>query len=101
MGLSYYWLQMIDVHSTNIEIIIPCMILGVGYGLVVGPITVLSASSFEGELLTAVSQSVVSMLRQVGIVLAVAIFVSNLTHNLTVNKEKYIVMQKKRCVLFM
>ncbi|PEJ50683.1 MFS transporter [Bacillus wiedmannii] len=87
MGVSYYWLQMIDVNSTNIEIIIPCMILGVGYGLVVGPITVLSASSFEGELLTA-SQSVVSMLRQVGIVLAVAIFVSNLTHNLTVNKEK-------------
>lgn len=86
MGLSYHWLQMIDVNSTNIEIIIPCMILGVGYGLVVGPITVLSASSFEGELLTA-SQSVVSMLRQVGIVLAVAIFVSNLTHNLTVNKE--------------
>ena len=86
MGLSYYWLQMIDVNSTNIEIIIPCMILGAGYGLVVGPITVLSASSFEGELLTA-SQSVVSMLRQVGIVLAVAIFVSNLTHNLTVNKE--------------
>lgn len=86
MGLSYYWLQMIDVNSTNIEIIIPCVILGVGYGLVVGPITVLSASSFEGELLTA-SQSVVSMLRQVGIVLAVAIFVSNLTHNLTINKE--------------
>ncbi|MEK4468078.1 MULTISPECIES: MFS transporter [Bacillus] len=86
MGLSYYWLQMIDVNSTNIEIIIPCMILGVGYGLVVGPITVLSASSFEGELLTA-SQTVVSMLRQVGIVLAVAIFVSNLTHNLSVNKE--------------
>ncbi|PEM25953.1 MFS transporter [Bacillus wiedmannii] len=86
MCFSYYWLQMIDVNSTNIEIIIPCMILGVGYGLVVGPITVLSASSFEGELLTA-SQSVVSMLRQVGIVLAVAIFVSNLTHNLAVNKE--------------
>ncbi len=86
MGLSYYWLQMIDVNSTNIEIIIPCMILGVGYGLVVGPITVLSASSFEGELLTA-SQTVVSMLRQVGIVLAVAIFISNLTHNLSVNKE--------------
>ncbi|MFB6728594.1 MFS transporter [Bacillus mobilis] len=86
MGVSYYWLQMIDVNSTNIEIIIPCMIIGVGYGLVVGPITVLSASSFEGELLTA-SQSVVSMLRQIGIVLAVAIFVSNLTHNITVNKE--------------
>ncbi|EJR55863.1 drug:H+ antiporter-2 (14 Spanner) (DHA2) family drug resistance MFS transporter [Bacillus cereus VD107] len=86
MSLAYYWLQMIGVNSTNIESIIPCIILGVGYGLVVGPITILSASSFEGELLTA-SQSVVSMLRQVGIVLAVAIFVSNLTHNLSINKE--------------
>ncbi|MED0964605.1 MFS transporter [Bacillus paramycoides] len=86
MSLAYYWLQVIGVNSTNIESIIPCIILGVGYGLVVGPITVLSASSFEGELLTA-SQSVVSMLRQVGIVLAVAIFVSNLTHNLSINKE--------------
>lgn len=87
MSLAYYSLQKVGVDSTNIEIIIPCMILGVGYGLVVGPITILTASSFEGELLTA-SQSVVSMLRQVGIVLAVAIFVSGLTHNLSTNKEK-------------
>ncbi|EEL51228.1 Drug resistance transporter, EmrB/QacA [Bacillus cereus Rock3-44] len=86
MSIAYYWLQMIGVDSTSTDIIIPCMILGVGYGLVVGPITILSASSFEGELLTA-SQSVVSMLRQVGIVLAVAIFVSTLTQNLSVNKD--------------
>ncbi len=56
MGLSYYWLQMIDVNSTNIEIIIPCMILGAGYGLVVGPITVLSASSFEGRIINCFSK---------------------------------------------
>ncbi|MDM5188076.1 DHA2 family efflux MFS transporter permease subunit [Bacillus sp. DX4.1] len=87
MSASYYWLQMIGVHSTSKEIIVPCMLLGVGYGLVVGPITILTASSFEGELLTA-SQSVVSMLRQVGIVLAVAIFVSSLTHNLSISKAK-------------
>ncbi|CAI8747803.1 drug:H+ antiporter-2 (14 Spanner) (DHA2) family drug resistance MFS transporter [Bacillus cereus VDM021] len=87
MSLAYYWLQMIGVDSTSKDIIVPCMILGVGYGLVVGPITILSASSFEGELLTA-SQSIVSMLRQVGIVLAVAIFVSTLTQNLSVNKDK-------------
>ena len=87
MSVAYYWLQLIGVDSTSKDIIVPCMILGVGYGLVVGPITILSASSFEGELLTA-SQSVVSMLRQVGIVLAVAIFVSTLTHNLSINKEK-------------
>ncbi|MED4650250.1 MFS transporter [Bacillus pseudomycoides] len=86
MSIAYYWLQMIGVDSTSADIIIPCMILGAGYGLVVGPITILSASSFEGELLTA-SQSIVSMLRQVGIVLAVAIFVSTLTHNLSVNKD--------------
>ncbi|MGE7624564.1 DHA2 family efflux MFS transporter permease subunit [Viridibacillus sp. NPDC096237] len=87
MSISYFWLQMISIQSSNQEIILPCMLLGVGYGLVVGPITILTASSFEGELLTA-SQSVVSMLRQVGIVLAVAIFVSSLTHNLTINKNK-------------
>lgn len=86
MSLAYYCLQMIGTNSTSKEIIIPCMILGVGYGLVVGPITILTASTFEGELLTA-SQSVVSMLRQIGIVLAVAIFVSGLTHNLSTNKE--------------
>ncbi|MGE7946899.1 MFS transporter [Lysinibacillus sp. NPDC093688] len=86
MSVAYYCLQMIGADSTNKEIIIPCMILGVGYGLVVGPITILTASTFEGELLTA-SQSVVSMLRQIGIVLAVAIFVSGLTHNLSINKE--------------
>lgn len=85
MSLAYYCLQMIGANSTSKEIIIPCMILGVGYGLVVGPITILTASTFEGELLTA-SQSVVSMLRQIGIVLAVAIFVSGLTHNLSINK---------------
>ena len=86
MSFAYYCLQMIGIDSTSKEIIVPCMILGVGYGLVIGPITILTASSFEGELLTA-SQSVASMLRQIGIVLAVAIFVSGLTHNLSVNKE--------------
>ncbi|MFJ6209466.1 MFS transporter [Lysinibacillus sp. NPDC092081] len=86
MSIAYYCLQLIGADSTSKEIIIPCMILGVGFGLVVGPITILTASTFEGELLTA-SQSVVSMLRQIGIVLAVAIFVSGLTHNLSLNKE--------------
>ncbi|MGE8207305.1 MFS transporter [Heyndrickxia sp. NPDC080065] len=95
MSFAYYCLQMIGVHSTSKEIIVPCMILGVGYGLVIGPITILTASSFEGELLTA-SQSVVSMLRQIGIVLAVAIFVSGLTHNLAENKENvYLYAEKK------
>ncbi|MGC4388276.1 MFS transporter, partial [Streptococcus suis] len=47
-----------------------------------GPITVLAASDFTGTLLSA-SQSVAGVLRQIGIVLAVAIYVSGLYANLT------------------
>ncbi|MEK4626614.1 MFS transporter [Priestia sp. FSL P4-0332] len=86
MAGSYYLLQHIDINSTSKDIIIPCMLLGIGFGILVGPVTILAASSFEGELLTA-SQSVTTMLRQVGIVLAVAIFVSSLNHNIKESKN--------------
>ncbi|WP_042347686.1 MFS transporter [Bacillus massiliigorillae] len=89
MAGSYYWLEFITVHTHTWEIILPCMLLGTGFGLIVGPITVLAASSFEGELLTA-SQSVVSVLRQIGIVLAIAIFVSALSNNLVERKQEVI-----------
>ncbi|GEB77675.1 MFS transporter [Sporolactobacillus inulinus] len=46
--------------------------------MIVGPITVLAAADFKGELLTA-SQSVAGVLRQLGSVLAVGIFISALT----------------------
>ncbi|MEJ9306464.1 DHA2 family efflux MFS transporter permease subunit [Priestia megaterium] len=85
MAGAYYLLQHIDIHSTGKDIIIPCMLLGIGFGVLVGPVTILAASSFEGEMLTA-SQSVTTMLRQVGIVLAVAIFVSSLNHNIKESK---------------
>lgn len=95
MACSYYLLESITVYSDYLDIILPCILLGVGYGLIVGPITILAASSFEGELLTA-SQSVVSVLRQLGIVLAIAIFVSSLTNNLTERKQEvYSFAQKK------
>lgn len=67
--------------------IISCLLLGFGYGIIVGPITVLAASDFTGELLTA-SQSVIGVLRQIGTVLAVAIFVSSLTANISSAKEQ-------------
>ncbi|WP_146548982.1 MFS transporter [Rummeliibacillus suwonensis] len=87
MACSYYLLESITVGSDYSEIILPCVLLGIGYGLIVGPITILAASSFEGELLTA-SQSVVSVLRQLGVVLAIAIFVSTLTNHLTERKQE-------------
>lgn len=81
MAVAYGFFAQIQAHAGTWLIILPCLILGVGYGLIVGPITVLSASTFAGELLTA-SQSVIAMLRQIGVVLAVAVFVSFLTTNL-------------------
>lgn len=82
MAVAYYLLYSLDINAGNTQLIIACLILGFGYGVIVGPITVLAASSFTGEYLTA-SQSVVGVLRQVGTVLAVAIFVSALTTNIT------------------
>lgn len=57
--------------------------VGCGYGIITGPITVIAASNFEGESLIA-SQSVSGVLRQVGGVLAVAIFVTGLYSNLDI-----------------
>lgn len=58
-----------------------CLILGIGYGIIAGPITVLAASYFQGVLLNA-SQSVAGVPYQVGISLAIAIYVSGLYGNL-------------------
>ncbi|MCT3286546.1 MFS transporter [Lactiplantibacillus pentosus] len=66
---------------------IAAVLIGAGYGTIIGPITVLAAGDFTGELLTA-SQSVIGVFRQIGTSLAVAIFVSALSANLTVAKTQ-------------
>lgn len=63
------------------------LLIGGGFGIVVGPIMVLGAADFTGTMLTA-SQSVLGVLRQVGTVLAVAIYVSALTTNIATAKNK-------------
>lgn len=60
------------------QLIIGCSIVGAGFGIIAGPIMILGASNFTGEMLTA-SQSVLGVIKQVGTLLAVAIFVSALT----------------------
>lgn len=86
MAISYYLLY--HINPNNLSQLIPtCLFLGFGYGVIAGPITVLAASDFQGSLLTA-SQSVSGVLRQIGITLAVAIFVSGLTSNVTFQKNK-------------
>lgn len=81
MALACYSFYHLDVSRNYWQLILTCMLLGIGYGIIVGPITVLAASDFQGELLTA-SQSVIGVLKQLGSVLAVAIFVSGLTGNI-------------------
>lgn len=86
MAISYYLLYHIDPNNLS-QLIPTCLFLGFGYGIIAGPITVLAASDFRGSLLTA-SQSVSGVLRQIGVTLAVAIFVSGLTSNVTFQKNK-------------
>ncbi|EKN66114.1 drug resistance transporter, EmrB/QacA subfamily protein [Neobacillus bataviensis LMG 21833] len=86
MGIAYYLLHNLNIHSTSKEIILLCSLLGLGFSFVISSATIASTSSFEGEMLTA-SQSVFSMLRQVGVVLAVAIFVAGLTNNIQDKKQ--------------
>lgn len=72
--------------------------IGTGYGLITGPITVIAASNFTGELLSA-SQSVSGLLRQVGTVLAVAIYITGLYSNITISQnqsEQYVVKEIKK-----
>lgn len=85
MGTAYVLFTYISMTSI-FQITGTCMLLGFGYGIITGPITVLAADDFTGEMLTA-SQSVAGVLRQVGIVLAVAIFVTGLYNNLSSAKE--------------
>jgi EmrB/QacA subfamily drug resistance transporter len=86
MALGYVGLSTIN-PAIYWQLVISCMLVGMGYGIVIGPITVLSAGNFTGELLTA-SQSVVGVFRQIGTVLAVTIFVSIFSTNLRVAKKQ-------------
>lgn len=65
MTLSFILFATINMKSLTL-VIITCIILGTGYGIITGPVTVLAASNFKGSLLNA-SQSVAGVLRQIGI----------------------------------
>ncbi|MDG3062405.1 MFS transporter [Lacticaseibacillus casei] len=76
MAVGYAMFFTVNLYN-SLEVFVACTILGTGYGIIAGPITVLAAADFTGEKLNS-SQSVAGVLRQVGVVLAVAIFVTNL-----------------------
>ncbi len=80
LSMGYLMISFIDRES-YLFIIIVCTLVGVGYGIIIGPATLLAASDFTGEMLTA-SQSIIGVVRQIGIVIGVALFVTLLTSNL-------------------
>lgn len=86
IAMGYLGLSTISVTLNYLAYILFCFLIGAGYGLLVGPISVLSTAEFKGSLLTA-SQSVIGVLRQLGTVLAVAVFVSCLNINLATAKN--------------
>ncbi|CAH1851542.1 DHA2 family efflux MFS transporter permease subunit [Convivina praedatoris] len=82
MAIGFYWLGHTALTSQS-QSIWADFTVGMGYGIVTGPILVIAAGHLQGRLLTA-SQSVTGVLRQVGIMLAVAIFVTGLYANLDI-----------------
>lgn len=80
MVLGYFWLSNGALRHQN-DTIVAGIAVGMGYGIITGSILIISAGHFTGRLLTA-SQSVTSVLRQVGAMLAVAIFITGLYSNL-------------------
>ncbi|MGP7818091.1 MFS transporter [Niallia sp. 01092] len=95
MGCSFYLLKSLSIDSPTSKIILVCFLLGLGFSFIISTATMASAASFEGELLTS-SQSVFTMVRQIGVVLAVAIFVSSLTNSIDDKKHEVLVHAYKQ-----
>jgi drug resistance transporter, EmrB/QacA subfamily len=79
--LISYILICINGSRDSFWLSVALLILGIGFGIIAGPINVLAAANFDGPLLTS-SQSVISVVRQIGSVLGVSIFLSMMSSNL-------------------
>lgn len=82
---GYLGLSFVNADFNYIFYLICSILIGAGYGMIVGPLSVLSSSDFSGSRLTT-SQSVIGVLRQLGTVLATTLFISGLTYNLSFAK---------------
>lgn len=78
--LSYVLLVLTGTIGT-FYLSLSMLALGIGFGIIAGPINILAASNLNGTLLTS-SQSVISVVRQIGSVLGVSIFASLMSANL-------------------
>lgn len=79
--LLAYILIVMNGAASSSWLSVALLILGIGFGIIAGPINVLAASNFSGSLLTS-SQSVISVVRQIGSVLGVSVFLSMMSSNI-------------------
>ncbi len=91
VGLTAILLSYLLIVSINpnkvMAMALTTLILGIGFGIIAGPVNVLAASTLQGELLTA-SQSVIGVVRQIGSVLGVTVFISMVSNNMA-NLSQY------------
>ncbi|GHP13870.1 MFS transporter [Lentilactobacillus fungorum] len=86
IGTSYYLLATMNLDHGYQPLILAAIVLGIGYGLVAATANILAVADFHGSILTA-SQSVANVLRQVGMVLSIAIFMTVLSSNINSAKK--------------
>lgn len=83
--ISYCFFSKLQINLYY-RLLVGSIFLGGGYGIIAGPSTVISAADFTGQKLTS-SQSVMNVLRQVGLVLAIAICMTLLNNNISNAKK--------------
>jgi len=84
--LVAYVLIVVYDRQGSISLSAALLILGIGFGIIAGPINVLAASNFSGSRLTS-SQSIISVVRQIGSILGVSTFLSMMSSNLNALKN--------------
>ncbi|WP_105957295.1 MFS transporter [Apilactobacillus quenuiae] len=89
IAIGYYFFSIIPVDNNFKNLLIGAIILGIGYGMVAATANILAVANFKGSLLTE-SQSVANVLRQIGMVLAIAIFMTILSGNVQTAKTNTI-----------
>ena len=81
IAISFGFLSRLPLANDYTALYIGEVLLGAGFGIVAATANVLAVADFHGTKLTD-SQSVANVFRQVGMVLAIAIFMTVLTNNL-------------------
>lgn len=84
---SYWLITQLPVTNQYTKLIVGEICLGIGYGLVAATVNILVVADFHGVKLTD-SQSVANVLRQVGMILSIAVFMSLLSSNVQTAKNQ-------------